>query len=394
MTHMDLKIGHMKLVDRLGKGGMGAVYVGYDEKLKREVAIKAVRSDRLDTESRARFLREARVLSRLDHPNICRIYDYMEEEHNDYLVLELVKGRSLREALNEGIGERRSKLEIAEQIAQALAAAHAEGIVHRDLKPANVMLTGDGIVKVLDFGLARFLDYQSGDWQTEELAPVDESFIDRSGTMPGSPLTIRTERGAVLGTASCMSPEQARGEPVTAASDMYSLGLLLQELFTGRPPYEPGQSRHLVLLKAARGDHRPITGLAADLTLLVHRLQSLSPEARPTAAETAQRLRRIRKQPRMRLWRLAAAIAVVVLVAAGFKYTQDLRQERDGAVAARQEAELERGRANAALAATLIQLGRVDEARPLVDRLLAEGWSDPEFLELCRTHFLLPKENE
>ena len=134
---------------------MGEVYVGVDQKLERRVALKVIRGKyRLDSWAKDRFLREARILSQLEHPGICRIYDYIEGDGRDFLILELIRGRSLNEAMADGMGQA-EKLAVAEQIAQVLVAAHGKGIIHRDLKPHNVMLTTTGEVKVLDFGVAR-----------------------------------------------------------------------------------------------------------------------------------------------------------------------------------------------------------------------------------------------
>jgi serine/threonine protein kinase len=143
MTLTGNKISHFTIVAVLGRGGMGDVYAGYDENLKRKVAVKAIQDTRrLSPMAKARFLREAQILSQLDHPGICRIYDYLEFEGRDYLVLELIEGRTLAAAADElDFG---AKLDIARQIAQVLDSAHGEGIVHRDLKPDNVMLTPEG----------------------------------------------------------------------------------------------------------------------------------------------------------------------------------------------------------------------------------------------------------
>ena len=163
------KVGTIRIHKLLGEGGMGAVYAGFDERLRREVALKAVRTDAFTTNGRARLLSEARVLSRLNHPNICSIYDFVTEETTDFLVLELIRGKTLREAIEQGI-DPAARLGIAERIADALVAAHAQGIIHRDLKSSNVMLTRDGGVKVLDFGIAR-LGEDPGDGPTLELDP-------------------------------------------------------------------------------------------------------------------------------------------------------------------------------------------------------------------------------
>jgi eukaryotic-like serine/threonine-protein kinase len=281
-----VRIGHVRVDGLLAEGGMGAVYAGFDEKLQRPVALKAIRGDRLNAAARARFLAEARLLSQLDHPSVCRIHDYLEGGEEDFLVLELIRGLTLREALRDGLLAPGAKLAMAEGVARALEAAHQKGIVHRDLKPANVMITGDGQVKVLDFGLAR--------------PEADES----------------DEDAALIGTPASMSPEQARGEPATMASDACALGLLLQELFTGRPAYEPGLSEPLLLVKAADGDTLPVRGIDPDLAALIRCLKAQAPEARPTAAAAAERLAWIRGKPRRRRLRLLAVAVTVAMTAA------------------------------------------------------------------------------
>jgi tRNA A-37 threonylcarbamoyl transferase component Bud32 len=331
------KVGTIRIHKLLGEGGMGAVYAGFDERLRREVALKAVRSDSLTTNGRARLLTEARILSRLNHPNICAIHDFVSSDSTDFLVLELIRGTTLREAIQAGI-PRAARLGIAGQIADALVAAHAQGIVHRDLKSSNVMLTPDGEVKVLDFGIARL-----GEDSPDAVSEVDP---DRTGLFPmpfeESFLFARTAPGRVIGTAGCMSPEQARGETVTVASDMYSFGLLLQELSTGKPPYEPNLDGAALLKQVQRGQSLPVTGVDAHLADLIDRLKALTPETRPSAAEALQSLRWIEEKPRRRL-RLLFAGLVLLLAAAGIaKYTYDLRRERNAAVRARQEAEIAR----------------------------------------------------
>ncbi len=339
------RIGNIRLGELVATGGMGAVYLGYDEKLQRQVAVKAIRGDRLTENARGRFLAEARILSRLDHPNICRIHDYLEDGGEGFLVLEWIHGRDLRTAIRDASLPARRRLEIAERVAAALVAAHAKGIVHRDLKPANVMLTQAGDVKVLDFGLAR---------PAEELPPVPRTDADAASD-PARPsatatkaaeetywlpsIDTHTARGQLIGTPSHMSPEQARGEGATAASDMYSLSLLLQELFTGQPPYPPDLDRDLLLVKVSQGDTVEVTGIDAALASLIAELKALAPEARPTAVAALERLRRIRQRPARRRRQLLAALAVLVALAGGVKYTLDLRHERNQALASRAEAE-------------------------------------------------------
>ena len=201
----------------IGRGGMADVRAGRDLRLGRTVAIKRLRTDLAsDPTFQARFRREAQSAASLNHPSIVAVYDTAEESDSEghllpYIVMEYVEGRTLREVLREGrkiLPER--ALEITADVLSALDYSHRAGIVHRDIKPANVMLTPNGQVKVMDFGIAR-------------------AVADSSATM--------TQTAAVLGTAQYLSPEQARGEPVDARSDIYSTGCLLYELLTGRPPF-------------------------------------------------------------------------------------------------------------------------------------------------------------
>jgi tetratricopeptide (TPR) repeat protein len=347
---LDTKVSHYRLVRRLGAGGMGEVYVGLDETLKRRVALKAVHPrQRLNAESKTRFLREAQILSQLDHPNICRVFDYIQDEQRDWLILEFIEGNNLRAALQAGL-DWSAKLKIAEQIADVLVVTHAAGIVHRDLKPGNVMITDSGAVKVLDFGLARSvaaIHHPLGTLTTSKGASPETDAVD-DGTAPmgvGEASGFHTTYGVVTGTVGYMSPEQASGDVTTSASDMYSFGLLLQELFTGLPPYDATLDYSTLLARAQVGRTAPATGLDADLTALIQRLKSTAPAQRPTAVEAADRLRWIRGKPRRRLVRLAVAASVVFLVLGATKYTVDLARERTAAVAAREEADRRREQA-------------------------------------------------
>jgi serine/threonine protein kinase len=331
MTEHDLvgtQVGHFRIVTLLGEGGMGSVYVGFDERLQRRVALKAVQQGRLSEEAKARFLREARVLSQLKHPHICQIHDYLEGPDRDFLVLELIEGSNLTEVIASG-PDPTVKVRIARQLAEVLVATHAKGIIHRDLKPANVMLTEEGAVKVLDFGLARG-EAAASTMVTARPADVGVPGPDLSAATDDS-VTLDapageehtdhgvTRLGVVVGTLSHMSPEQARGEPVTTASDMYSYGLVLQELFTGRSAYVPGLSAVEQLVKARAAETVPAAGLDRDLATLISRLKDPAASVRPTALDTVEWLDRIEAKPRLRRHRALAwgAATVLAVVAVG-----------------------------------------------------------------------------
>jgi eukaryotic-like serine/threonine-protein kinase len=207
------RIGPYQLVSKLGAGGMGEVYLAQDTRLARQVAVKILpREFSSDAERRGRFLREAKAASALNHPNIVTVHDFGSEREIDYLVMEYVSGKPLDRLIPHNGLKVREALHYAIQIADALGYAHAGGILHRDLKPANVMVTGNGTVKVVDFGLAKVI---TGD-------------VTRS---------IDTRDGMILGTAAYMSPEQAEGKPLDACSDIFSFGSMLYEMVTGRRPF-------------------------------------------------------------------------------------------------------------------------------------------------------------
>lgn len=318
------RIGRLRVEHLLGEGGMGAVYAGFDEALERKVAIKTLGTrHRLTEQAKSRLRREAQMLSRLDHPDICRIHDLIETADGDFLVLEYVEGENLGAAMARGLPAER-QLEIAERLSRVLAAAHAERVIHRDLKPDNVMLGPHGEVKVLDFGIARTADelergadaarVRSGA-STSEIVPGAAPPADAGSQAPG--LTLP---GAVIGTPAYMSPEQARGEEIGTPSDVYSLGLLLQELFTGRSARPAGAESLDEILQAVRDGRRATPeGLASALATLLDRMTATDPAARPTAAEVAERLAWHRTEPLRRRRRgtaagigLAASLAVLL----------------------------------------------------------------------------------
>jgi TolB-like protein/predicted Ser/Thr protein kinase/Tfp pilus assembly protein PilF len=214
---------HYELLSRLGEGGMGVVYRARDTRLGRTVALKILPADVAgDDERRRRFEREARLASAISHPGVATVYDFDQDGEVTFLTMELVKGRNLRELLQEGEIPMRRILECALQVAEAMAAAHREGVIHRDLKPENIVASDSGYFKVLDFGVAR----------REAMTGPQEATATLLETLQQS-----TKEGALIGTVSYMSPEQIQGLPVETRSDIFSFGSLLYELISGEPPF-------------------------------------------------------------------------------------------------------------------------------------------------------------
>ncbi|HEX9127336.1 MAG TPA: protein kinase [Methylomirabilota bacterium] len=246
------RVGRYELLEKVGSGGMGEVYRARDHDLHRDVGIKflperfASDSDRL-----SRFAHEARAASSLNHPNIVTIHEIGQSSGVPYIVMEFVEGETLRALLSGRPLPTRRLLEIAGQLADGLAKAHAAGIVHRDLKPENIMVTRDRFVKILDFGLAKLL--------TESPSGRDEGGLD-SSLVTLAPPSPNTSAGVVLGTAGYMSPEQTRGRPVDYRSDQFALGVILYEMTTGRHPFR--RETHVQTLAAIIDDQpEPIGSL-------------------------------------------------------------------------------------------------------------------------------------
>jgi serine/threonine protein kinase/tetratricopeptide (TPR) repeat protein len=213
-------LGHYRIVDQIGRGGMGVVYRAHDERLERDVAIKVLPVEvAQDTDRLARFEREAKTVAQLDHPNILAIHDFGSEDGVAYAVMELLEGESLREVIKGGGLTNAKAVEYAQAIADGLAAAHEKDVVHRDLKPENVFLTRDGRIKILDFGLAK-LQLPEPDLSTE--TPT---------------ATLETKAGQLLGTVAYMAPEQVQGKPADRRSDLFALGVMLYEMLTGGRPF-------------------------------------------------------------------------------------------------------------------------------------------------------------
>jgi eukaryotic-like serine/threonine-protein kinase len=214
-------LGHYRVLEKIGSGGMGEVYRASDERLGRDVAIKVLKPSLAHDQDRLRrFELEARAAAALNHPNIVAIYDIGMHDGAPYIVSELLEGQTLRERLLDGSIPRRQALDFARQIAQSLMAAHEKRIVHRDLKPENLFITKDGRIKVLDFGIAKLLS-STFDSEAREAASI-------------ASMTTQTRSGSILGTVAYMSPEQLRGKSVDHRSDIFSFGAILYEMLTGK----------------------------------------------------------------------------------------------------------------------------------------------------------------
>ncbi len=266
------KLGRYEIRSKLGEGGMGEVYLALDTKLDRKVALKilpaevAAHPDRMK-----RFVQEAKSASALNHPNIITIYEIEQIDSLHFIATEFIDGQTLRQRLKNGplkIGE---MLEVAIHAASALAAAHAAGIVHRDIKPENIMLRRDGIVKVLDFGLAKL---------SEPPAVAGGPAVD---TEAATRVNVKTDPGVVMGTAHYMSPEQARGLGVDARTDIFSLGVVLYEMVAGRAPFE-GATQSDVLVSILDREPPPLARFApeapAELERIVTKALAKDREAR------------------------------------------------------------------------------------------------------------------
>ena len=219
------KLGYFNVLSLLGKGGMGEVYRALDTQLKREVALKVLPAAfSADPERLARFQREAELLASLDHPNIGHIYGMVQAERNWALVLALIEGPTLADRIAQGPVPADEAIALSKQIIDALEYAHERGVIHRDLKPANIKVTPDGVVKVLDFGLAKALDQRAG---STSLDPENSPTLTMGAT----------QAGVIMGTAAYMSPEQAVGKPADRRSDIFSFGVVLYEMLTGKRPF-------------------------------------------------------------------------------------------------------------------------------------------------------------
>jgi hypothetical protein len=313
------RLEHYEIIDKIGEGGMGAVYRAEDTRLRRKVAIKVLPPElAADAERLARLEREAQLLASLNHPNVAVVHGFggaeIEEagrrRHVAFLVMELVEGQSLHDRVAAGPLPWREATEIAAGIAAGLEAAHERGIVHRDLKPGNVQLTSDGGVKVLDFGLAKAFDADGTSGSLE---------------LSASPTVPATRTGMILGTAAYMSPEQARGKAVDKRADIWALGCVLYEMLTGRKAFDGETvSDVLAAILKERADLDALPPLPARVRALVERMLEKDPKLRmrdvgdvrlELQAALAERPLSTTTAPAGLSWRIAAPVAAALVLA-------------------------------------------------------------------------------
>jgi eukaryotic-like serine/threonine-protein kinase len=278
-------VSHYRILSRLGAGGMGVVYEAEDTRLGRKVAIKFLPDQvSADADVSQRFEREARVISNLNHPYICTLYDVGTHQGRQFMVMELLDGQSLKDHIARGALSADEVLELGAQLADALEAAHAQRVIHRDVKPANLFVTRRGTIKVLDFGVAK-------------LSEAGRGHDPLAATMGGSDQL--TSMGTTIGTVAYMSPEQARGQEIDARSDVFSAGVVLYEMAAGRPPFQGATVAAIfesLLTKPAVAPSAISDGIPPELDRIILRALEKDPAARQqSAAELRGDLRRLKR---------------------------------------------------------------------------------------------------
>jgi serine/threonine protein kinase/Tol biopolymer transport system component len=356
-------LAHYSIIEKLGEGGMGAVYKARDTRLDRFVALKILPAERMaDLDRRRRFIQEAKAASALNHPNIVTIYDIGEAESVHFIAMEYVEGRTLDGLIGKKGLPIAEALGLAVQIADGLGKAHGAGIIHRDLKPANIMVTGDGLVKILDFGLAKLVETAAPGGGEGAGAGKDGL---RQGGPPGAtgatmtmPQTPATEEGLILGTVAYMSPEQASGKPVDARSDIFSFGSVLYEMLTGERAFD-GETKASTLAAVIALDPKPPSAARGALPREVERvvmrclrkdtqrrwqnmtdlkvaLQDLKEESDSGTLMAAGVAPQLEARSRRRTW-LAASLAAFVVLIAGAIVVWRLLRPAPGLAAAQPE---------------------------------------------------------
>ena len=264
--------GHYKILSQIGAGGMGEVFLAEDTRLRRKVALKVLPENiAADKERLLRFEREAHAASALNHPNILTIFEFGAEGETHFLAAEFVKGETLRDRFLRDSLTLSETLDIAVQIASALQAAHEAGIVHRDIKPENVMVRPDGLVKILDFGIAKLAEMRSADFgmRNEEAETLLQS--PQNNPQSAIPNPQSTTPGMIIGTADYMSPEQARGKPIDARSDIFSFGIVLYEMLSGKKAFA-GETTMDALGAILHKEPAPISQLMPDVPQEIERI--------------------------------------------------------------------------------------------------------------------------
>src|SRR5271169_4103605 len=272
-------VSHYAVARKLGSGGMGVVYEAEDTHLGRRVALKFLPHDLAqDAHSLERFQREARAASALNHPNICTVYAIEQHERQHFIVMELLEGQSLAQLIGRHPFEIEPLLALAIQIADALESAHAKGIVHRDIKPANIFVTPRGQAKILDFGLAKI----------SPLAPGASHASSSSVSATLADSEHLTRPGSTIGTVAYMSPEQARGEELDSRSDIFSLGVVLYEMSTGRLPFSGNSTAVILEAILNRSPASPLrlnAQLSPELAKIIEKALEKNPDARYQSAQ-------------------------------------------------------------------------------------------------------------
>mgnify|MGYP001619776912 CR=1 FL=1 len=323
------QISHYQIIKPIGEGGMGKVYLAKDLTLNRHVAIKFLpEAFTADPERVRRFEQEAQAASKLNHPNIVTVHDFGNFGRNDgrhFIVTEYIEGQTLREKLKDSPPDIPQIIAIALQVTSALKAAHAANIIHRDIKPENIMLRGDGVVKVLDFGIAKLQDRGTEGWRDRgnEGDLLTQSLYPSVSVSPSL-----TQLGVVMGTASYMSPEQARGEEVDHRTDLFSLGTVLYEMVTRQRLFE-GRTQIEVLRSLASNDESPklesrLSDAPKELAAIIRLALKKDRDKRYASAEAMlgdlqrlqERLKTQRLRRTMKYVAIGLAAAVVIVLAA------------------------------------------------------------------------------